>query len=100
MTETLAIRLQNVGDFDPQEHVQYITSETQELELSRIGLRLRTRERHFSGRLTLLLKSNMLPETVSVSAIRDLITRLEALGQRAIHFVWKLSERIEQYHGR
>jgi hypothetical protein len=92
MTETVAIRLQNLGDFDPQEHLQYITSKTQELEVSPIGPRLRTRVRHFSGRLTQLLKWNMLPKTVSVSAIRDLITRLEALERRAIHCVSNLSE--------
>jgi hypothetical protein len=53
---------------------------------------LLTGVRHFGGRLTMLLNWNMLPETVSASVIRDLITRLQAIEQRAVHCVSNLSE--------
>jgi hypothetical protein len=94
-TEPVATSLENLGDFYPQEHIESISSKIQELELllektttelSAIGPRVRTRVRHFAVRLTTLLNWATLPENISVSVLRELILRLEAIEKRTIHY--------------
>jgi hypothetical protein len=114
VTEMVSVNLENLGGhFDPQEHIEYISSKVQELEvlleksveLAAIGPRVRTHVRHCLGRLTTLLNWSILPEDLSVSAIKELIVRLEAVERRLQHSSrWTkegtVAESMTQFHTR
>jgi hypothetical protein len=88
VTELVSVNLENLGgQFNIQEHIKYISSKVQELEvlleksveLAAIGPRVRSRVLHCLGRLKTLLNWNILPEYITISAIKELIVLLEAV---------------------